>query len=193
MLIVSLVFVQVLMVVGLIVIFRKILGKNVTSATHHLEQMNDEYTKKEADLSRRLQDADACAVHVRAAANLDSDEALAVCDRAVERHPLAVEVNYLHAVLLAAHGREDDALQAARRVVYLDSSLAVGHMALAMALQSRGDLDGACRSYGNAYGLCKVRPPQDVVEFSDGEEAGRLAEVARVQMETLRATSREAR
>ena len=58
MLIVSMVLFQILMVVGLIVIFRKILNQNVSSATRHLESMNEEYVKKEKELNCRLEEID---------------------------------------------------------------------------------------------------------------------------------------
>jgi len=57
MLIVSLVTFQILIFIALIIIFRKILGKNVILATKHLEELNQEYGKKDMEVSRRLDEA----------------------------------------------------------------------------------------------------------------------------------------
>src|SRR3989338_6217405 len=56
MLIVSMVVMMVVIFGGLILVLRKVLSQNVSLATHHLEELNDDYAKKEADLKRQLDD-----------------------------------------------------------------------------------------------------------------------------------------
>lgn len=56
MLIVSLVIIQVIIFGGLILILRNVLSQNVSLATRHLEGLNDDYTKKEAELKRQVDD-----------------------------------------------------------------------------------------------------------------------------------------
>ena len=43
-----------LMFFGLVLMFRNVIGKNVTSATKQLEEMSQEYAKKEAEIERQL-------------------------------------------------------------------------------------------------------------------------------------------
>ena len=45
-----------LMFFGLIVMFRNVIGRNVTSATKQLEEMGQEYAKKEAEVERQLEE-----------------------------------------------------------------------------------------------------------------------------------------
>jgi vacuolar-type H+-ATPase subunit H len=56
MLIVSLIILQVLIFTGLVFSLRKILNRNVVSATSHLEHMSAEYTKKEEQIRKQLDD-----------------------------------------------------------------------------------------------------------------------------------------
>ena len=57
MLIVSLILFQILISIGLIFIFRKVMTKNVISATKHIEELNQDYTKKEQEINRQLEEA----------------------------------------------------------------------------------------------------------------------------------------
>jgi chemotaxis protein methyltransferase CheR len=139
-----------------------------------------------AELTRTLLvDAADAALHVRALANVEPCLAERVCAEAVARHALSAELHYLHAALLLEQGREEEAVQAVRRVIYLDRSLAVGHFTLGALLRGRGDLAGARRSYRNARDLCAARPPDEAVPFGDGEPAGRLAEAAAAELAIL--------
>lgn len=56
MLIISMVVMMVVIFGGLILVLRKMLSQNVNLATRHLEDLNDDYVKKEADLKRQLED-----------------------------------------------------------------------------------------------------------------------------------------
>jgi chemotaxis protein methyltransferase CheR len=127
----------------------------------------------------------ACAIRVEALANLDPAAAQAACAEALVRYPLSTELHYLHAVLLLEADRHEEAAQAARRVVFLDRSLAIGHFLLGSILRHAGDLNGARRAFRNVRDLCASRPADEPVPLTDGETAGRLAEAAEVQLTGL--------
>jgi len=57
MLVFSLVFLQVLIFVGMIFILKRIMTKNVISATRHIEDLNQEYVKKEELVTIKLEEA----------------------------------------------------------------------------------------------------------------------------------------
>ncbi len=136
-----------------------------------------------ADRTRGLEkDVEAAALYVRALANLDAAKAESACAEAVRRHSFSSELHYLRAVLLVGLGRDEEAAAEARRVLYLDRSLAIAHCLLGALQRRRGDHDGAWRSFRNARDLCSARPVDEVVPLSDGEPNGRLAENARLQM-----------
>lgn len=56
MLIFSIVVFQIFIFIGLIYFLQRILGRNVVSATRHLEEMNQDYDKREREVNRRLQE-----------------------------------------------------------------------------------------------------------------------------------------
>jgi chemotaxis protein methyltransferase CheR len=144
-----------------------------------------------ADLARRLvlrdgSDPAPWVLLVRALANRGELEAAGeACAAALDRHRSCAELAYLHAVLLAEAGRHDAAAAAARRALYLDRELVVAHLALGGALARGGDRRGAHRAVQNAERLLARMPPEQIVAASDGEPAGRLAEMTRVQLRLL--------
>jgi chemotaxis protein methyltransferase CheR len=74
-------------------------------------------------------------------------------------------------------GRDDEALGAYRRCLYLDPGLAVGHLALADALLRRGQPTRAARELEVAGRLAAGHPSGDPVPEGDGLTWGRLAEL----------------
>jgi chemotaxis protein methyltransferase CheR len=133
----------------------------------------------------RLSDPAVCAVHVQAWANLDVSEAEQECAKAAARHPLSAHLNYLHAVLLMEQDRDEEAAQKARRVLYLDRSLAIAHLTLGSILRRMGDVAGARRAFRNARDLSAACPPDERVPLSEGETAGRLAWAAEAHLLSL--------
>ena len=129
-----------------------------------------------------LNDASAATLHVKALANLDAVAAEAVCAQAASQHSFCAELHYLHAVLLVDARRHDDAVQALRRVIYLDRTLAAAHYTLGSILRQLGDIAGARRAYRNVRDLCAARPPDEPVALAEGETAGRLAQVAAAEI-----------
>jgi chemotaxis protein methyltransferase CheR len=154
-------------------------------------QESDEPAEPEPERPRRqlrpdpLGSPEEAARHVRWLANRGVAEAERACAEATARHPLSAELHYLHAVLLLEAGRDEEAVRAVRRVLYLDPSLAVAHFTLGAILSRRGDLPGARRAYRNARDLCATLPAEEPVPLSDGEPAGRLAAAASAQLALL--------
>lgn len=57
MLIAALIFLLLLVFAVLIFVFRKVMTQNVTLATQHLEELNQDYTRKEQEVNRQLDEA----------------------------------------------------------------------------------------------------------------------------------------
>jgi len=94
-------------------------------------------------------------------------------------------------MLLLALGRLPEAEKSARQALYLDGSLAVGHLMLGHILRRQGDRAGARRAFRTAESLCATLPPEEPVPLADGERAGRLAQVARAEGSRLQALDEE--
>lgn len=128
-----------------------------------------------------------CVLHVRALSNVDAARAEVACEGAVTMYPLSTELRYLHAMLLLGLGRDAEAEQAARRALYLERSLAAGHALLGTILKRRGDLDGARRSFRNAYRICAAMPPDARIPLAEGECAGTMARAVASELAWLAA------
>ncbi len=123
---------------------------------------------------------------VRSLANLgQAEEAETHAAAAVGAHPLASELHLLRVLLQMELGRWDEALDAARRVLYLDRGLIVAHLALGAIQRRRGRTEEAVLAYRNARKLALALPPEVPVRLADGQVAGRLAEMAEAQLSLL--------
>jgi chemotaxis protein methyltransferase CheR len=136
------------------------------------------------ELTNGEADPAAAALRVRATANSrGAPAAESLAASAVELYPLCAELHLLRGLLLAELGRYGDAAAAARKVLYLDRTLAIAHFLLGTALARLGDLDGASRSLRNARDLCQAHREDEPVPLADGQRFGRLAEAASVQLD----------
>lgn len=112
-------------------------------------------------------------------------EAGAVCASALDRHRMSAELTYLHATLLAQSGRWADAAAGARRALYLDRGLAVGHLLLGEALARTGNASGAALAFQNAEVLLAPLAPDALVPAAGGEPSARLLALARARRAAL--------
>jgi chemotaxis protein methyltransferase CheR len=123
---------------------------------------------------------------VRALANEGRhDEAADTVTRAIDHVGATAELLYLHAVLLLQCGKPADAAAAARRALYMDRNLIVAHLTLGEAHRRSGNIEGARRALRNAASLLTALDAAATVPASDGESAGRLAELVRVKLSLL--------
>jgi len=123
---------------------------------------------------------------VRALANGgELGEAERACALALERHGMSAELCLLHASLLTAARRYDAAAVAARKALYLDRGLALGHLAHGAALAGLEDVPGARSAFTNAATLLAGVPRDGIVPASGGEAAGRLADLVGAELELL--------
>ena len=102
------------------------------------------------------------------------------------RHLFSAELHYLYAVLLVGLDRDDEAAAEARRVLYLDRSLAVAHFLLGSVSLRRDDRGGACvAATGTPATSARRCRPGRSWPSPTASRRGRLAELARLQLERL--------
>jgi chemotaxis protein methyltransferase CheR len=115
-------------------------------------------------------------------------QAIRVAEAALAKNPAAAELNHVRAITLLAAGLVAEAVDALRRIIYLDPSAAVAHFLMAVSLERLGDLSGAFRAFGRVDALCSASPPDEVIAYGDGETAARLAAIARANVVRLQMT-----
>lgn len=74
MLMVSFIIFQIALFAGLIFMLRKILTQNITLATRHIDELNQDYTKKDEDISRREEEAKRKAEEIMRQAQEESEK-----------------------------------------------------------------------------------------------------------------------
>jgi chemotaxis protein methyltransferase CheR len=151
------------------------------------EQRYDAVVAAATDLVERGEGGpDACVLLVRSLANQGMlSEAGRASAAALDVHRDSAELLYLHALLLLEGGRPREALEAARRAVYLDRGLVVAHLALADACSRTQDEEGARRALRNAERLLQRLPADAPVPGSDGEPAGRILRMVELRLGRL--------
>ena len=122
-------------------------------------------------------------VYIRAIANQGRlDEAGQLCARALELLPMAPELHYLHATLLAEAGWYADAASASRRAIYLERRFVMGHLLLGDALTRIGDTAGARIAFANVIHLLADAGADTVIAAADGVPASRLRQIATLRL-----------
>jgi chemotaxis protein methyltransferase CheR len=106
------------------------------------------------------------------------DEAGEACAAALEQFPVSSALLTLHATLLLEAGHATEAENAAKRALYINRRAPMTHMVLGDALLRTGNPVEARRSFANAASLLDGVPPEQVIEESGGETAGRLRTLA---------------
>lgn len=104
---------------------------------------------------------------------------------ALARDPLSAQSHYVHGLILQELGRPAEALEAVRRCVYLDPTLALGHYSLASLLVTAGQVPRADKALLAAIDLVGGRPRDEAVEDGDGVTYGRLRELAEIQRQLI--------
>ncbi|HSJ57051.1 MAG TPA: CheR family methyltransferase [Anaerolineae bacterium] len=100
------------------------------------------------------------------------------CRRATAADRLALDAYYTLALVLQHQGRIDEAIDAMKKVVYIDRHSILGHFGLANLYHSRRQEIQAQKAMRNARRLLEHKPPGEVIPGSGGITAGSLYEAA---------------
>jgi chemotaxis protein methyltransferase CheR len=104
-------------------------------------------------------------------------EALALCDRAVEREPLNPELLYLQATVCEELGRPAEAATAHRSALFADPRFVLSHFALGALEHRSGRAVAARRHFRNAAALLAGRQEEEPVGGHEPITVGRLREL----------------
>ncbi len=122
-------------------------------------------------------DVHAAALLGHAYANLAQwEEAERWCREAIARDNLALSPYYTLALVLQHQGLLDEAIDAMKKVVYIDRTFVLGHFGLADLYHSKGRLPQALKSLDNARRLLGSLSDDEVVRDSGGITVGSLKE-----------------
>lgn len=151
-----------------------------------VEQVQDllEYGRSEEaitlllDLAKEMpKDASINELLGQAYANLGSwREAKIWCVRAIELDKLALDAYYTLSLVFQHENDLDKAIEAMKKVVYIDRNYILGHYGLANLYRDSGLIPNAQKSLDNALRLLVNLPAEESIPGSRGLTAGRLRE-----------------
>ncbi len=121
--------------------------------------------------------AQVCALLGQAYANLGQwDEAKKWCQQAIDVDKLSLEAYYTLALVGQHQGELDAALDAMKKVVYIDRSSILGHFGLADLYHNKQQFPMALKSLDNVYRLLAKRADEETIPGSGGITTARLRE-----------------
>ncbi len=127
--------------------------------------------------SARPKDASICVLLGQAYANLGNwGDAEMWCHRAISHDKLTIDAYYTLSLVLQHQNRLSDAIEAMKKVIYIDRNYVIGHYGLANLYHESGLLPQAQKSLENALRLLQLRPNEEIVPGSQGITVGRLRE-----------------
>lgn len=98
------------------------------------------------------------------------------CEKAIATEKLNPEIYYLLSTIFQSDSKIDDAVKSLKQSIYLDAEFIMAHFTLGM-LQLQKNMPGESRkSMQNALSLLKTKDPDEVLPYSEGMTASRLAE-----------------
>jgi len=132
--------------------------------------------------------APTCALLGQAYANLgDWTEAEYWCRRAIRFDKLSLEAYYTLSLVYQHQGKLDQAIEAMKKVVYIDRNYVLGHFGLANLYRDNQQLPQALKSLDNTRRLLESYADDAIIPGSGGITAGRLREaVTRQQQQDIK-------
>jgi len=127
------------------------------------------------EVEQSPQQAPACALLGQAYANLGHwAEAEHWCREAIRIDKLQLDAYHTLALVLQHQGELDAAIDAMKKVVYIDRHSILGHFGLADLYRNKSQLPHAQKSLDNARRLLETKPLDEIIPDSGGITAGRL-------------------
>jgi chemotaxis protein methyltransferase CheR len=141
-------------------------------------------------LTNRPNHAPALALLGQACANLGEWAAAEQwCRQALKLDNLFLSAYYTLALVLQHQSQFAEAIDAMKKVVYIDRTCALGHFGLADLYHAHGQLTPAFKSLDNARQLLERCADDQIIPMSGGITAGRLRETVIRQQQQWRAES----
>ncbi|SMC39323.1 MCP methyltransferase, CheR-type [Desulfocicer vacuolatum DSM 3385] len=161
----------------------KSIGMPGNSHGHCLELFENGYYGEAVEslhglLSHNQDDTNAMILLARTYANKGNlAKAAKWCERAIQIDKLNPSFHYLLSTIMAEQGRMEDAVDALKRVLYLDYNFVIAYFSLGNINRQLGKLEESKKNFDNATSILSKLQTKEILPESGGITAGRLKEI----------------
>jgi chemotaxis protein methyltransferase CheR len=112
------------------------------------------------------------------------DDALKICIGLIARKPLDAIGHFYQGLLLHQAQRDDAALKALNKAIYLNRDFVLAHYYAGLTQQKLGNTPGAARSFRNVLNMLESRHRSEAVPEAEGMTVADLENLVHLQLET---------
>jgi len=105
------------------------------------------------------------------------DEARLLCDKGLEIDKTDYSLYYLTATVMQEQGKDEEAISALRKAIYLDHNFVLAHFLLGNISIKKGHNKVGKKHFNNAINILSSLDSEDIVPESDGLTVGRFTEI----------------
>jgi tetratricopeptide (TPR) repeat protein len=114
------------------------------------------------------------------------EEALSICNEAIESDKLAPGLYFLRASILQEQNKSSEAITSLKQAIYVDPDNIVGHFILGNLYNRQGNDRNAKRHFDNVLDLLNKCANDDILPESEGLSVKYIREIIFANMQTIR-------
>jgi chemotaxis protein methyltransferase CheR len=111
------------------------------------------------------------------------EEALTICNEAIESCKLAPEIYFLRASILQELDKDPEAIKSLKQAIYIDPEYVMGHFALGNLFIRQGNSKNSKMHFKNTLDLLNGCADEDILPESDGLSVKHIREIIFANME----------
>ena len=144
---------------------------------HSVQKLLAIVSKNQNNHNAFLMKTEAMILLAKSYANInDLESARTWCEKAIATEKLNPEIYYLLSTIFQSDGKIEDAVKSLKQSIYLDAEFIMAHFTLGMLQLQKNMRDESSKSMQNALSLLITKDPDEILPYSEGMTAGRLAE-----------------
>jgi chemotaxis protein methyltransferase CheR len=145
--------------------------------SHSVKKLLDIVSQGQNNNNTFLMKTESMILLAKSYANIgDLDQAKIWCEKAIESEKLNPEIYYLLSTIFQSAGNIDDSVKSLKQSIYLNPEFIMAHFTLGMLLFQKRMPTESKKSMRNALLLLELTDADEILPYSEGMTAGRLAE-----------------
>lgn len=144
---------------------------------HSVQKLLTIVSKNQNSHNGFLMKTEAMILLAKSYANINElESARTWCEKAIATEKLNPETYYLLSTIFQSDNKINDAVKSLKQSIYLDAEFIMAHFTLGMLQLQKNMPEESRKSMQNALSLLKTKDPDEILPYSEGMTANRLAE-----------------